>query len=339
MANSPRFNYIITIHNKEDLIRNVLTSVLICCRDNSHIYPVLDGCTDGTESIVDEFINTFSHVPITKIHMPDVHEIRSINAGLKSANQDGKGFNIILQDDVLLHDFFLEEKIARLYEWAGAQLGFVSFRHGANLSRDVLTSDSVQPFISYMENAYGHGLPNANVLLPGQLAYRTIAIKSPVCIPCELTRTVGFLEERLAPYMCDDFEYSIRCAQVGYRNAAFGIRFQSDVDWGTTRKKPDYRLHELEQRNVRYIKQWHQDAIAQIMINTQSDEVVDVPGMATENDTETALAALRRNREQLEIFFNPKPLTLLDRAKRKVKRTLQIAATVASKQSSKIQNL
>ncbi len=323
MSHSPRFNYIITIHNKEDLIRDVLTSVLICCRDNSHIYPVLDGCTDGTEAIVDEFIQTFSHIPITKVSMPDVHEIRSINAGLKTANQDGKGYNIILQDDVLLHDFLLETKILQLYEWAGSQLGFVSFRHGANLAPDVLSSDSVQPFTAYVENAYGHGIPNANVLLPGQLAYRTIAIKSPVCIPAELLRSVGLLEERLAPYMCDDFEYSIRCTQAGYRNAAFGIRFQSDVDWGTTRKKPDSRLHELEKRNLNWIKEWHREAIEKIVGNPQVDQVIDVPGMVTEHDREIALEALNRNRAQLQQFFQPKPLSLFERGKRKVKTTLQ----------------
>jgi glycosyltransferase involved in cell wall biosynthesis len=323
MSHSPRFNYIITIHNKEDLIREVLTSVLICCRDNSHVYPVLDGCTDGTEAIVDELIQTFSQVPITKVHMPDVHEIRSINAGLQAADQNGEGYNIILQDDVLLHDFLLEAKIARLYEWAGDQLGFVSFRHGANLAADVLASESVQPFVSYVENAYGHGIPDANVLLPGQLAYRTIAIKSPVCIPTKLIHSVGLLEDRLAPYMCDDFDYSIRCAQAGYKNAAFGIRFQSDVDWGTTRKKPDSRLQELEKRNLGWIKQWHREPIAQIIAHSQEDQVIDVPGMVTETDRTNALAALSRNRAQLERFFQPQPLTLLDRAKRKVKTTLQ----------------
>lgn len=332
----PRFNYIITIHNKEDLIKEVLTSVLICCRENSHIYPVLDGCTDGTEAIMDELIKTFAHVPITKVHTPDVHEIRSINAGLKAASQAGEGYNIILQDDVLLHDFMLQERITKLYEWAGSQLGFVSFRHGANLSADVLESDSVQPFANYVENAYGHGIPQAHVLLPGQLAYRTIAIKSPVCIPFELTRKLGLLEEKLAPYMCDDFEYSIRSAQAGYHNAVFGLKYQSDVDWGTTRTKPDSRLHELEKRNLGYIKEWHKDAIVQIISNAQNQQVIDVSGMVTNDEKELALETLRRNREQLEKFFHQEPPSFLFRVKRKIKHTLQ---KLTSLQTGQVQQL
>lgn len=323
MSNLPRFNYIITIHNKEDLIRDVLTSVLICCRDHSHVYSVLDGCTDGTEAIVDDIMRTFAHVPITKVYTPDVHEIRSINAGLRAANQMGEGYNIILQDDVLLQDFMLQERIHHLYEYAGSQLGFVSFRHGANLAPDTVTSDAVQPFTDYVENAFGHGIPQATVLLPGQLAYRTVSIKSPVCIPFELVRTVGFLEERLAPYMCDDIEYSIRATQAGYRNAVFGVRFQSDVDWGTTRTKPDSRLQELEKRNLQWIREWHREAIAQIVAQDQSNHIIDVPGMVTDDEREIALATLQHNRERLEQFFSQSQPSFLGRVKRKLKVTLQ----------------
>jgi GT2 family glycosyltransferase len=314
MTQNSHFNYIITIHNKEDLIKEVLTYVLICCRQNSTIYPVLDGCTDSTETIVDDFIQTFSHIPITKVYTPDVHEIRAINAGLKAANQDGQGYNIILQDDVLLQDFLLEETITQLYEWAGPQLGFVSFRHGANLSSDILDPNSAQIFTDHVENAYGHGIQEAGVLLPGQLAYRTISIKSPVCIPFELVRKVGLLEERLAPYMCDDIEYSIRCAQAGYRNAVFGIRFQSDVEWGTTRTKPDSRLQELEKRNIQYIKQWHSEIIAHLIAEGQVNKIVDVPEMATEQDRKLALQVLERNRAQLQNYLHRQKTNLLSKA-------------------------
>ncbi len=48
-----RFNYIVTIHNKEDLIEQVVNGILIAAGENSHIYLVLDGCTDGTEAVID----------------------------------------------------------------------------------------------------------------------------------------------------------------------------------------------------------------------------------------------------------------------------------------------
>lgn len=326
MEESPRFNYIITIHNKQDLIKEVLTCILMCCRDNSHVYPVLDGCTDQTESIIDEISQTFSDIPITKVYMPDVHEILSINAGLRAANQAGEGYNIILQDDVMLRDFMWESKVAKLYKWAGAQLGFVSFRLGANLRGDTATSIAGEPFLKHVETAYGHGLKIASVLLPGQLAYRSIAIKSPVCIPFKLTQEIGLLDERLAPYMCDDIEYSIRCLKAGYQNGVFGLRFQSDIDWGSTRANPNPQLNELEKRNIELIRDWHHSTISDICTREQSITVVEVPDISSEPEKAYAIATWEKNCQLLDEFLaRQAKVDILSRIKSRIKKSITSA--------------
>jgi len=323
MPSSPRFNYIITIHNKQDLIQEVLTCILMCCRDNSHVYPVLDGCTDQTESIIDDISATFSHVPITKVYAPDVHEIRSINAGLRAADQAGEGYNIILQDDVMLRDFMWESKVLKLYQWAGEKLGFVSFRLGANFIKDAATSESVEPFTEQVENAYGHGLRTASVLLPGQLTYRSIAIKSPVCIPFKLTQEIGLLDDRLAPYMCDDIEYSIRCLKAGYQNAVFGLRFQSDVDWGSTRTNPSPQLNELEKRNIRLIREWHHSTIADICTREQPTAVVEVPDTSSEFEKTHAIEVWEKNCQLLDEFIDRQSkVDILSRVKQSLKKSI-----------------
>jgi|GEM_PF-2363782 len=297
-----KFNYIITIHNKEQLIEQVIRAVLKCCGNHSHVYTILDGCTDRTEKIIDSIIKQCTDVPITKVYTPDVHEILSINAGLKVSNQEGNGYNIILQDDVILTDFMLEEKVTKLYEWAGPKLGFVSFRLGANFAKDAVESNEVLPLTDYIENAYGHGLPYANVLLPGQFAYRTVPIKSPVCIPFTLIRSIGILEEQLAPYMCDDFEYAIRSIQAGFRNGVFGIPFQSEVKWGTTRIKPDPRMSQIQERNMKKIREWHAKKIADICSNVQNTEIYEIPSMFSEEDKILALTISKKNREELQLI-------------------------------------
>jgi glycosyltransferase involved in cell wall biosynthesis len=309
MEKAPCFNYIITIHNKEDLIGEVMKCVLRCCRDNSHIYPVLDGCTDRTEEIIDGIINKFADAPITKVYTPDVHEILSINAGLRATNQKGDGYNIILQDDVLLTDPLLEKKVAQLYEWAGSRLGFVSFRMAANFIRNAATSKETVPLTDFMENAYGHGLLKANVLLPGSLAYRSVPIKSPICIPFALVRSVGMLEERLAPYMCDDFEYAIRSIKAGYKNAVFALRFRSDAKWGSTRTRPDPKMDEYAKRNMGIIRELHGSEIAKICESRQTTEIVEVPNMASEEDNVLALEAWNRTRQQLQTLTDVKGWT------------------------------
>lgn len=310
MANPPRFNYIITIHNKEDLIEEVLKCVLMCCRDNSCVYPVLDGCTDNTEKIVDEIINKFSGVPITKVHTPDVHELLSINAGLKAACQDGEGFNIILQDDVILADFMLEDKIRKLYEWAGTDLGYVSFRMGANFKSDAYKSDEAIPLTDFIENPCGNCLPGSEMLPLSCFAFRTIPIKSPVCIPFKVVRDVGFLEEKLAPYAHDDTEYSIRVVMAGCKNGVFSLKFYSDIKWGGTRVSPHTKIGEFQKRNMNFIRKLHSNDLKNICKNQQKENVYEIDGLTDEVEKRQSVTIWEKNRKELDVYYRYKNKSL-----------------------------
>ena len=288
---APRFNYIITIHNKAELIDRVLMCTLMCARDQSHIYLVLDGCTDDTEKIIDELMTRYSNVPITKVFAPDVHEILSINIGLRAANQEGEGFNIILQDDVLLADFLLEKKISALYEWGGPTLGYVSLRFGANFAQDAATSNSTFPFIEYAENAYAHYILNSTMVMPGHFTYRQVPIKSPVCLPFKLVREIGLLEERLAPYVYDDQEYAIRCLSAGYRNGIFSIRFHSELEWGGTRKSGHGSTIPMAERNMKLIREWHRDKLVELAEKGETNEIFDIAGPISKVEGDAALHA------------------------------------------------
>ncbi len=311
-----KFNYIITIHNKEHLIKDVLLSVLLCCRDNSRVYPVLDGCTDKTEAIIDSIIEKYCNIPITKVYAPDVHEIMSINAGLRAANQEGEGFNIILQDDVVLADFTLEDKVSRLYNFLGEDLGAVSFRLGANFKPAAETNSEPVPFNNYVESAFGHGLSNVKLLLPGHFAHRTIPIKSPICLPFRLVRSVGYLEERLAPYMHDDTEYAIRSINSGFRNGVFGIRFYSDISWGGTRSNPHPQMAAYTRRNMDIIREIYGSTITNIINRGQADEMVVIPGMVDEDETCFAMNRWEQTKASLLAYqrkANLKPFTVLNK--------------------------
>lgn len=318
---SNRFNYIITIHNKEDLIHRVMMCVLMCARDNSHIYPILDGCTDGTEKAIDAIIAEFSDVPITKVITPDVHELLSINAGLNAADQSGEGFNIVLQDDVLLADFQLERKITALYERMGADLGYVSLRFGANFSKDAATSGEAIPLSHFAENAYAHYNADSQRLMPGQFAYRQIPIKSPVCFPFKLIRDVGILEAKLAPYAHDDTDYAIRCLKAGYRNGVFAVRFRSDLDWGGTRQGGHIPVTPMIVRNMERIREWHGPALAELAAQSVNTQVFDIVRAADPAAEARALEAWEASFVALEEYqgnWKTKLLEKMRSVKRKV---------------------
>lgn len=231
----PHFNYIITIHNKQDLIENVVLSVIKCMGPCSKLYAALDGCTDNSEKIIDQLIINYPNYKIYKIFTEDVHELKTINAGLRAANQDGTGFNIILQDDVILQDIHLERNITTLYE-RDEKMGIVSLRHGGNLSKRLLFKKKFYyPIKDYTENEKGHN-PNLISMLPlGSFTYREIVIKSPVCIPFTVIRSVGLPDERFAPW--DDISYCYSVSEAGFNNGVFAIDFISEKEWGTSRSK------------------------------------------------------------------------------------------------------
>lgn len=256
-----RFNYIITIHNKEDLIKEVLENVVACARENSYIYPVLDGCTDNTENIVNEVIRENPQVKITKVYAPNVHELKSINAGLRAASQAEHGFNIILQDDVILEDHNLESTVIRFYEYFGYEkVGYLGFRHGVNLYLKDLP-EIVEMFNkkenlieerNIIESAYGTGL-SPKPLEPYMAVERMAAVGSPQCVSTYVVNKIGLWDEAMAPVSWTCHDISLRCLQVGLHNYAFAIKFKSDIEWGSTRSKPTPKHGDIYTRNRVYL--------------------------------------------------------------------------------------
>ncbi|MGN6267680.1 MAG: glycosyltransferase family 2 protein [Ginsengibacter sp.] len=318
---SPIFNYIITIHNKEDLIEHVLNSVVKCCGQHSFIYPVLDGCIDKSEEIVDDVIRKNPQLPIKKIKVNDVHEILSINEGLRQSDQSVDGYNIILQDDVIISDFLIEKKVVLLYEKIGKQLGYLSFRLGANLKKNVLKTGEGSPFRNYIENAFGHGIDKSKMLLPGQFAFRNIAIKSPVCIPTRIIRQFGLLDENLSPCFHDDTEYCLRLLKKGYKNGVFGLEYQSDLEWGGTRRNPNPELQNRIKKNMDYIRQKYRYEISRIISLPQKSEAISIGEFIDAENSEKALHQFKLNKKKRK-EYELNELSGLNRIKYYLKRII-----------------
>lgn len=245
-----------------------MAGVAACCSQESVIYPVLDGCTDQSEEIVDKFIE-LSDLNVEKVVTPDVHEIKSINVALRKI--DG-GFTICLQDDVVLQEPEFEEKVESLYQKEGSSLGYVSFCRAANLQRTPLLrqikTSGLKSLVSELDLIKSPSDPCPSISETAEyehLVYRMIAIKSPVCIPEAVLKTVGILDENMAPYAWDDHEYSIRCLKMGFRNALFPIKFRSNLEWGGTRTDKSFasRSKSIRLRNRRYIWEKHGQFIAE----------------------------------------------------------------------------
>lgn len=267
--------YIITIHNKQDLILNVLDSVINSTKDSNYetnIICVLDGCVDKSESIVDEFsVSLSDNYKLHKIIENDVHELLSINSALRFINTLETNANdliFFLQDDVVLKENDLNELIELLYVQY-KELGYVSFRCGLLTNLD---SNGLLYEHSFIESTDGHwkqlNLDHFVEMKNREFGFIEAVIKSPTCIKKSVLDHVGLFDESLAPFGHDDLDLCIRLNQLGYKNAVFGASFTSKLDWGGTREEKNQekeyhkKYNEIIFRNKLYLTKKHEEYYA-----------------------------------------------------------------------------
>lgn len=263
--------YIITIHNREDLIEQVLQGIL-----KSHDYSqpgeivaVIDGCTDGTEAVIDEVNKRALRMSITKLYASNVHEIAALNHALTyirtDCNPDPNDLIFMLQDDVILEEEDINRKLENLYKDI-TDLGYVSFRMGVNT---IFYNDELCDY-DVIESEYGHwkqlewthvGGKPITFLRHNEILFRGIVVRSPAACIWKHFASHGVFDAALCPYNYDCFDFSIRMLQAGYRNAVVGYKFRSDVDWGGMRKNKDNEVNkkaeQIFNRNLNYLIEKH----------------------------------------------------------------------------------
>lgn len=218
-----KFAYIVTIHNSEQHLRYVLQGIQNVKSYDSEVYCVLDGCTDGSEAIVNDF-------NFKKIITPNVRETKAITTALSQIKAD---YYFILQDDVVLQDGDTEEKIKELF--SKYKIGVLGMRHGCNLESDWLTNGKHASEKDLICNEFqpDMGIPK---LKEGEIVERQIVYKSPICLSREVVEKLGGYDPRFEPIAHDDTEYCIRAILAGYKNYVYALKLMQPIQWGGTRR-------------------------------------------------------------------------------------------------------
>jgi GT2 family glycosyltransferase len=221
-----RFAYIVTIHNSEQHLQYVLNGLKKVARGD--VYCVLDGCTDRSEEIVDEY-------GFNKIITPNVRETKAITTALKEIPKDYDLY-FILQDDVVLQDPKTEDKISDLY--SKYNIGVLGMRHGCNLEKDWATNGKHSSETDLICNEFQPDM-GVSKLPEGEIVERQIVYKSPICISKEVVDKLGGYDDRFEPIAHDDTEYCIRAILAGYTNYVYALKVMQPIQWGGTRRFSD----------------------------------------------------------------------------------------------------
>jgi hypothetical protein len=261
--------YILPVHNKEELIENVLKGIETSHSNKTEptVICILDGCYDKTEEKVLAFKENYKYKNNFHIlRMNDVHEIECLNTGLEfiEKNFSPKDEDLIfsIQDDVILDEPDIDLKFDTLFN-DNTNLGYISMRLGV----DVYTSGGDLKEENYKESEFGHWNQLQwnfhEVVKHNEFKVSEIAIRSPTCMLWGRYREVGFFDMNLAPCGFDCHDMSIRLNKSGYVNGVYGLKFRSDVNWGTMRsdKPSSYndQVGAIYERNRRYLVIKHKD--------------------------------------------------------------------------------
>ena len=194
---------VLTIHNKEFLVRRCIDSIFKNSKMTNHLIVVLDGCTDGSPQIVKEMA-VKSPFEISILETADVFEVRSNNAGLKASSEE---YVILLQDDMVV------AKNAHNNYLTGQKPGS---------SQDLISHGEITEAI---RDSRSH------------IQIRDTVNRGPLALRGDVVRELGYLDEEYAPYIWDDHDLCYRARNRGWICGSYNVKFISEKDWGTTRSK------------------------------------------------------------------------------------------------------
>lgn len=260
---------ILTIHNKDFLVEKVLNSIKNYTTGNYEIIVVLDGCTDNSESIVDQFIETNHSVKIQKVYTPDVFETKANNAGLKLATGDKV---IIIQDDMILNEESWNERMQKPFEefidvFAVTASSAFNYRFNSSSQHIHLPPEIDREIGDCWSDifTYESHINRSQGLSRNVFAVRNNVCRGPLMIEHSDLIKLNYFDEIFEPQDQDDADLCYRAfKELGKIVGAYWIDTISDISWGGTRpdgNNPAPWLLRAHHKNTRIVFERHQDII------------------------------------------------------------------------------
>ena len=261
--------FITPTYNKAHLIGQVFDGIVnsVSGEMDYKIIFVVDGCTDNTEEVLKNKIEEHSlQDKVVLLTAPNIHEILSLNLALQyikdNLNPAPEDLIFTVQDDVVIEESNVDlifENLFNTYD----DLGYVSFRLALSLMK---TGDTIAEY-NFAESEFGHwkqlGLNHFTEIKHYDFLVAEAVVRSPTCVQWKRYSEVGFYNEELAPCGFDCQDFSIRMNLHGYRNGVYALKYRSDVDWGSTREKPETEVNskmgQIQERNKAYLAKTYQE--------------------------------------------------------------------------------
>lgn len=225
----------LTIHNKDFLLKEVLDGIKSNTISNYELVLVLDGCSDESENIVNNFIANNPKIKIIKLYAPNVFETKANNIAAKNSSGD---YLIIIQDDMIIKEKGWDARMLKpIKEFSDifavtsrTAHNWIINPYSVDIKKDILDEDRWADMLIHIDHADKKSIPR-NVF-----AVRNCVNRGPLLIKHDILNKLNYFDEIYSPQDMDEHDLCYRAKKIGYKCGCYWIDFVSEDSWGGTRE-------------------------------------------------------------------------------------------------------
>ena len=226
---------ILTIHNKEFLLDQVLSGIKSNTTGNYELIVILDGCNDNSSLIVQKFIQENSDITTLVLQTPDVFETKANNVGIKTATGE---YVIIVQDDMIIREMGWNRRLQKPFDTfddvfavtGRTAHNWIYNKDSKHIGMSENLDDCYCDILIHCDHADNTSIPRDTFAVRGSVN------RGPLMIKLDDLKTLNYLDEEYAPLDMDDHDLMFRARRdLGKVCGCYWVNYQSENDWGGTR--------------------------------------------------------------------------------------------------------
>lgn len=249
---------VLTIHDKDFLIKDVLNGIYSNTESPYELIVVLDGCSDNSEAIV----KSMATKNTTILYADDVFETKANNIGLRKSEGN---YVTIIQDDMIIKEKSWNKRMQKPFVFKDVFAVTARTAHDWRLNHDSQHINLKED----LDNCWCDILIHTNHADKSNTSRDIFAVRSsvnrgPLMIDNEVLEKLNYLDEIYSPQELDDHDLAYRAfKKFGKICGCYWIDYQSDYEWGGTRKDGEVAswLYKANHKNMKILYNRHIDLI------------------------------------------------------------------------------
>ena len=254
---------ILTIHNKEVLAHQVVSSILKNASTAvRELIIIFDGCTDRSEEYAMAAIAEHPRdIRLIIEYAPDVFETRANNIGLKKSSCE---YSLLIQDDMVMKEIDFDLRLIKpltSFSDCFATSGRAAHNNEIAFARRRKLRDYFTPRRETV--IFTDLVGRENNLGRNVFGIRDVVNRGPLMVDNMRLEQLNYLDDAFAPYIYDDHDLCLRAfRQFGWLCGSYVIDYQSENEWGSTRQKNAHIYRAALRKNEQLLIERYRDLLS-----------------------------------------------------------------------------